>query len=345
MSKRRLLDETDFAELTHSTAGMAEQPALGGMGFLETMLSAGGKTENGYLIFDKTTRYTPGAFVRVPLEYVSPNPRNPRAFATQADLDTLERSIRHSGQLEPAKAFYIADDDSHLMLHNGWRRYQCLSNIKYPTIDVQIVARAGDTLEEYRQARDINVESKAHTHFDDAVRFPLLMQEHGLDAKAFARRIGMAEAEVSKRVRIGKALPEEVLAVMADAAHVFGVEASYRLAQIADIKGATGIGFVMDLVKQMRADDSLISARYLRDLVERLKANADTATARAAGPRRNQPIARTELAGPLSGNVRMFRKRIEANLEGLSPELRDELYQAIVEVLHRKGLTRSSDAG
>ena len=278
--------------------------------------------------------------MRVPLDLIQPNPRNPRVFTSEGDLRSLRKSLEESGQLEPAKAYYVSEADNNgLMLQNGFRRWRCLTDMGRATMYLQIVAQPELMLVEYRQARDINVESKAHSHLDDAVRFPLLMKEAKLDAKGLAKALGMTEGEVSKRCTIGKALPEDILEMMSDSLPVFGVDASYRLAQIATLKGPEGRKFVIQLISEMKSENSKVSVRYLQELVQRLKNKAPNEAPVASG-KRSQPIMRTDLVGPLTGNVRAFSNRIEANLENLDPALREELYWAMVKLFADKGLTK-----
>lgn len=303
----------------------------------------------GYVAYQAGKEYPVGSFLELPLDLVVENPRNPRVYYPESELLSLQVSMAASGQMEAAKVTWVPELQK-FMLKSGHRRRRCLVQLRKPTIKVELV-EAKDPLLEFREARELNTESRAHTYLDDAVRFPEMMAELSLDQKNFSLRIGMSEAEVSKRIKIGK-LPREVLDRLADYTGKVSVEACYKLAQI--LERTDDLDGLQRIIN--RVVDGRLSLLELRALADQAKTSPSVALPGASEPdqsaaekdagnavsakrvRRMLPIARTDLLGNAKGSVKAFENRFEVKLEGIAADVRQSLYERFIDICKQEGI-------
>lgn len=326
----------------------AERPRLSGLeAARKTVLAAQLPDESqaprlGFATHIPGTVHPPGAFVRLPLDVVIENPENPRALYPFGELQSLMVSISTIGQQEPAKVFYAPEHGAY-MLKGGHRRHRALTNLGKGFINVEVVEQLSDAFEQYRQARDLNGEAKTHTHLDDAVRLPVLMQKYGLkDQKELAAKLKMSQGELSRRLKIG-VLPGDVLELLAEDIGSFGSEACYQLALIWERR--KDYAFLHKVIGRVQEGLGNVG---LREIAAAARATSEVADAPSnAEPtlpaaKRSLPIARADMAGKAKGVIKAFSERLEVRLEVKSPALREKLYQQLLELCESEGIMSKS---
>jgi len=330
----------------------AEQPRLSGLeAARQTVLAAHQPGESpgpqvGFAAYETGKIYPCGAFVQLPLDIVLENPENPRALYPYGELQSLMVSISTIGQQEPAKVFYSPEHGAY-MLKGGHRRHRALVNLGKDFINVEVVEHLADAFEQYRQARDLNGEAKTHTHLDDAVRLPVLMQKYGLkDQKELAAKLKMSQGELSRRLKIG-VLPSDVLELLAEDIGSFGSEACYQLALIWERRQDRAflhkvIARVQEGLGNVGLREIAAAARTPTNVTRDGKDDASDVDTTVSTAKRSLPIARADMGGKAKGVIKAFSERLEVRLEVKSPALREKLYKQFLTLCESEGILSKS---
>lgn len=289
----------------------------------------------GYVPFRDGAQYRPGDHVLLPVTRLKENPRNPRVFFTEDKSNSLVQSLAAEGQLSAAQA-YPADSDGFFRLKSGHRRRRALMVLRHEFMKVEIVSESANVLEEYRQARALNLEHRTHSHFDDAVRFrELLGAGEASDQKSLSFLLSVPEAEMSKCLAISE-LPGPVLEYMAENVAQFGLTASYYVYQYWKFSGRSD-EHTMKLA--MRVTEGGLSVRALESIVKENNKGSG-----AENKKRERTLSRAILSGPAKGELKTFDDRVLVKIEGLSPAMRDDLFQRMVTLFKEAGLHTQSGA-
>lgn len=286
------------------------------------------EVEAGYLKYEEGRTYRVGQRVLMPLSKVYENPQNPRVFYFEEDWQPFLRSLSGAGQLTAAQV-YPSDSDGRFMLKSGHRRRRALEMLNRSWIKVEIVANVSSPLEEYKQARAINIEHRVQTHFDDAVRFQELLQTGVvIDQKHLAQEFNLKEGDISKTLSIGK-LPMDILERMARHQDNFGFIASYYIFQYWK-------RFNEDDAKTLKLVDKVVEGRLgVRQLEALVK---DTSVANRPGKRRELALARAQVVTGAKGELKAFEGRLSLTLSDIEASKRDQLYLRILALFEEVGL-------
>ena len=104
---------------------------------------------------------------RVPVEFLRPNPRNPRKHFPDNDLDDLAASIRQKGLIQPVIVRTIGTSTTHYEIVAGERRWRAAQRAGLTEIPV-VQIEAGD-----REALEIAI-IESTPGVDNSVWFPRL---------------------------------------------------------------------------------------------------------------------------------------------------------------------------
>jgi ParB family transcriptional regulator, chromosome partitioning protein len=285
--------------------------------------------EAGFPPYSTGTAYPVGARMALPLELIDENPLNPRIFFSEKEMQSLFGSIAKSGQLTTIQV-YPQEPNGRFKLKSGHRRCRTLRALGKTFAKVEVVEPIVEVLGAYKQARDINVQHKAQTHFDDAIRFQELLDgEHAKSQSALAISLNIPEAEVSKCLNIGR-LPRECLELMAENVQYFGMTAAYLIYQYwrsnderADV--------TLALIQRVLAGK--FSVRQLDSLV---KQGSQTTALKG---KREFALSRAVISGEGRGALKAFEGKLTLNLEDLPDDKRDTLFRIIVQALEGAGLS------
>ncbi|MGN6550408.1 MAG: ParB/RepB/Spo0J family partition protein [Pararhizobium sp.] len=147
----------------------------------------------------------PPADRRVPIEFISRNPRNPRRMFRQEDLDDLANSIRQHGIVQPVVVRRQGADRYEIIAgERRWRAAQIAG-----LADVPVLVRNVDARLALELAIVENVQRADLNPLEEAQGYEQLIAEHGYTQNDLGDIIGKSRSHVANSLRLLK-LPEPV---------------------------------------------------------------------------------------------------------------------------------------
>jgi ParB family chromosome partitioning protein len=150
---------------------------------------------------------------RVPLEFVKPNPRNPRRFYADAELEELAESIRARGIIQPILVRTVRGVLDRYEIIAGERRWRAAQRAGVHDVPI-ILLEVGD-----REALELaiieNVQRTDLNPIEEAMGYQSLADEFGHSHDAIAKIVGKSRSHVANTVRLLK-LPEAVKTYITD---------------------------------------------------------------------------------------------------------------------------------
>lgn len=146
----------------------------------------------------------------VPIEFVGRNPRNPRRYFDESELQDLASSIRQHGIVQPVVVRTIADNRYELIAgERRWRAAQLAG-----LIDVPVIIRDVDDRTALEIAIVENVQRSDLNPLEEAMGYELLIADHGYTQNDLGEIIGKSRSHVANSLRLLK-LPEPVRDMLA----------------------------------------------------------------------------------------------------------------------------------
>lgn len=144
---------------------------------------------------------------RVPIEFIRPNPRNPRRQFDDSELDELAASIREHGVIQPIVVRSLRGAGEAYEIIAGERRWRAsqragLHEVPIVPIDVSDAVALQLMIIENIQREDLNA-------MEEARGYQTLAQEFKLSADDIAKDVGKSRSHVANMMRLTK-LPEPV---------------------------------------------------------------------------------------------------------------------------------------
>ena len=144
---------------------------------------------------------------RVPIEFLKPNPRNPRRYFAEAELDELAASIRERGIIQPIlvrTARGAVDQYEIIAGERRWRAAQRAGMHDVPVVLLEVTDREALELAiiENVQRADLNA-------LEEANGYQALADEFKYSQDDVAKIVGKSRSHVANTVRLLK-LPESV---------------------------------------------------------------------------------------------------------------------------------------
>jgi ParB family chromosome partitioning protein len=144
---------------------------------------------------------------RVPIEFLKPNPRNPRKNFIDAELDELAESIRQHGVIQPIVARPVRGAPDNFEIIAGERRWRAAQRAglhDVPIVSVEV--SDNDALQimivENVQREDLNA-------MEEARGYHLLVDEFKHSVEEVAKAVGKSRSHVANTMRLTK-LPNDV---------------------------------------------------------------------------------------------------------------------------------------
>ena len=144
---------------------------------------------------------------RVPIEFLKPNPRNPRKNFSDGELAELAESIRQHGVIQPivVRAIRGATDSFEIIAgERRWRASQRAGLHDVPVVPIEVSDT--DALEimiiENIQREDLNA-------MEEARGYHALVEEFKRTAEEIAKTVGKSRSHVANMMRLTK-LPQDV---------------------------------------------------------------------------------------------------------------------------------------
>jgi ParB family chromosome partitioning protein len=254
---------------------------------------------------------------RVPIEFVRPNPKNPRKNFAEPELDDLANSIREKGVIQPILVRSIRPD--HYEIVAGERRWRAAQRAHLH--DVPVIIIEADDKAALEIAIIENVQRTDLNALEEARGYEQLAAEFGYSHPDLAKVIGKSRSHVANTLRLLK-LPNGVQKMLVEgqisAGHaraLLTVADPDRVAQLIVAQGLTvrDVEKVAQHAAQQRAPETKSAAP------KRAK-DADTRALEQGLTDALGLIVTIEHKGE-SGEVRIRYKSLE-QLDGLCQRLR-----------------------
>lgn len=150
---------------------------------------------------------------RVPLEFLRPNPRNPRRMFTPEQLEELAASVRERGVIQPILVRAAPGTPDRYEIIAGERRWRAAQQAGLHEVPI-VVADASDR-ESLELAIVENVQRTDLNPLEEALGFQRLVDEFGHKPEEVAKVVGKSRSHVANMLRLLK-LPEAVKVYLAD---------------------------------------------------------------------------------------------------------------------------------
>jgi ParB family transcriptional regulator, chromosome partitioning protein len=148
--------------------------------------------------------------VEVPVQAVSPNPRQPRQGFGEETLEALARSIQEVGVLQP---IVVRKLNGGYELVAGERRLRAAKLAGLATVPA--IIRTTDDTESLREALIENIHRQDLSPLEQASAFQELQDDLGATQEELAERLGHSRSHVANTIRLLN-LPAEVQALVAE---------------------------------------------------------------------------------------------------------------------------------
>jgi ParB family transcriptional regulator, chromosome partitioning protein len=142
---------------------------------------------------------------KVPVEFLRPNPRNPRKSFDEADLEDLSASIRERGIIQPILVRAIANVIDAYEIIAGERRWRAAQRAGLHEVPI-LVIEAGEK-ESLELAIIENVQRADLNALEEALGYEQLSAEFDYSQNDLARVIGKSRSHIANTLRLLK-LPE-----------------------------------------------------------------------------------------------------------------------------------------
>lgn len=144
---------------------------------------------------------------RVPIEFLRPNPRNPRKHFSEGDLEELAQSIRERGIIQPIIVRALRGmQDVHEIIA-GERRWRAAQRAGLHEVPIVVVEADDRTALEYAIVE--NVQRTDLNALEEAAGYEKLIADFGYSQTELAQVIGKSRSHVANTMRLLK-LPKSV---------------------------------------------------------------------------------------------------------------------------------------
>lgn len=150
---------------------------------------------------------------KAPVEFLRPNPRNPRRDFAEVDLEELAASIREKGILQPIVVRAAAEGVDLYEIIAGERRWRAAQRAGLHEVPINVVI--ADDREALELAIIENVQRSDLNPLEEAQGYERLISEHAYTHGDIAKVIGKSRSHVANMTRLVK-LPEKTKAMLAD---------------------------------------------------------------------------------------------------------------------------------
>jgi len=148
---------------------------------------------------------------RVPIEFVSPNPKNPRRNFSEAELVDLAHSIREHGIVQPVLVRRRPDGKYELIA--GERRWRAAQ--RAGLTEIPVLVRDVDDRTALELAIIENVQRADLNPVEEALGYQQLIDEHNYTQADLGNVIGKSRSHVANTLRLLK-LPEVIHDLLVD---------------------------------------------------------------------------------------------------------------------------------
>jgi ParB family chromosome partitioning protein len=148
---------------------------------------------------------------RVPIEFISPNPKNPRRNFADAELEDLAQSIREHGIVQPVLVRRKSERNYELIA--GERRWRAAQ--RAGLTDIPVLVRDVNDRTALELAIIENVQRSDLNAVEEALGYQQLIDDHNYTQADLGQVIGKSRSHVANTLRLLK-LPEELRELLVD---------------------------------------------------------------------------------------------------------------------------------
>ncbi len=141
----------------------------------------------------------------VPVELLHPNPNNPRKHFAEEDLESLAKSLRDKGLLQPLVVRPRADGSFEIVA--GERRWR--ASQRAGIHDVPVLIRELDDKETLEIALIENIQRSDLNALEEARAYRQLLEQYGYTQQQLADAIGKSRSHIANTMRL-MSLPEAI---------------------------------------------------------------------------------------------------------------------------------------
>jgi ParB family chromosome partitioning protein len=152
---------------------------------------------------------------RVPIEFLSPNPKNPRRQFGDADLTDLAQSIREHGVVQPVVARPSPTQAGRYEIIAGERRWRAAQ--RAGLTDIPVIIRDVNDRTALELAIIENVQRTDLNAVEEALGYQNLIDDHGYTQADLGQVIGKSRSHVANTLRLLK-LPDVIRDMVVDGA-------------------------------------------------------------------------------------------------------------------------------
>ncbi|MER8429436.1 ParB/RepB/Spo0J family partition protein [Mesorhizobium caraganae] len=152
---------------------------------------------------------------KVPIEFLSPNPKNPRRHFGDADLTDLAQSIREHGVVQPVVARPSPTQAGRYEIIAGERRWRAAQ--RAGLTEIPIIVRDVNDRTALELAIIENVQRTDLNPVEEALGYQQLIDDHGYTQADLGNVIGKSRSHVANTLRLLK-LPDAIRDMLVDGA-------------------------------------------------------------------------------------------------------------------------------
>jgi len=263
-------------------------------------------------------------FAELPLEAISPNPRQPRTVFDEEAMNELVESIREVGMLQPIVVRPIGGAQFELVM--GERRWRAAQQAGVDTVPAIVRETADHEL--LRDALLENLHRAQLNPLEEAAAYQQMLEDFGCTQEELASRIKRSRPQISNTIRLLRLPPtvqRRIAAGVISAGHARALLAiedptsQERLAQRVVAEGLS-VRAVEELVTVGEAADPAprrqrqpkIVAPKVKDLADRLSDHFDTRVRVALGRTKGRIVIEFATVDDLERIVALIEKPSEA---------------------------------
>jgi ParB family chromosome partitioning protein len=157
-------------------------------------------------------RANEGGVIHIPVDRISPNPRQPRTRADPEELTELADSIREHGVIQPLIVTYDEFNDQYVLIA-GERRW--LAARQAGLDHVPALIRNATDQQRLELALIENVQRADLSPLEAAMAFHQLVEDFGLSHEEISSRVGKSRVAITNTMRLLK-LPQAVQQALAE---------------------------------------------------------------------------------------------------------------------------------
>jgi ParB family transcriptional regulator, chromosome partitioning protein len=276
-------------------------------------------------------------FAELPLEVISPNPRQPRTVFDEEAMNELVESIREVGMLQPIVVRPIGGAQFELVM--GERRWRAAQQAGVDTIPAIVRETADHEL--LRDALLENLHRAQLNPLEEAAAYQQMLEDFGCTQEELAGRIKRSRPQISNTIRLLRLPPtvqRRIAAGVISAGHARALLAiedptsQERLAQrvvaeglsVRAVEELVTVGEAADPAARRQRQPKMVAPK-VKDLADRLSDHFDTRVRVALGRTKGRIVIEFATVDDLERIVALIEKPTETAQEYRQSDIQEEV--------------------